>query len=108
MRSCAWSPDGRLLAVASYDNRVRIFCSQFWTLVHDIDHVGALHEADPVTSRFVSFTVYMCTVYITGFVTSRAVVYNESSVETEEGDLETRLALEMAGGGAGVFLSQTR
>ena len=88
VRSCAWSPDGRLVAVASYDNRVRIFCSQFWTLVHDIDHVGALHEADPVTSR--------------------AVVYNESSVEAEEGDLETRLALEMAGGGAGLFLSQTR
>lgn len=29
------------LAVAGYDNRVRIFCSSLDPLVHDIDHVGA-------------------------------------------------------------------
>ena len=84
VRGCSWSPDGRLLAVASYDNKVRIFCSQFWSLVHDIDHVGALHESDPVTCR--------------------AVVYNEDSVETDEADIETRLALEMGG----VYLHQSR
>lgn len=89
VRSCTWSPDGRLLAIASYDNRIRIFCSQFWSLVHDIDHVAALYESDPVTCR--------------------AHVYNEDNVETSpDAELETRLALEMGGATVGVSLDQTK
>ena len=84
VRSCCWSPDGRLLSVGSYDNRIRIFSTQFWSLVNDVDHAAALHEADPVSCH--------------------AVVYNEDSVETDDLDIETRLAVEMGG----VVLKQTR
>ena len=33
------------------DNKVRIFCSQFWTQVHQLDHGPSLHEGDPVSCR---------------------------------------------------------
>jgi len=40
-----WSPSGHMLAIASHDNKVRLFCSQFWTLVHQVEHSPGLHEA---------------------------------------------------------------
>ena len=87
VRSCTWSPDGRLLAIASYDNRIRIFCSQFWSLVHDIDHVAALYESDPVTCR--------------------AHVYNEDNVETSpDAELETRHGQSLNGHDINISLIQ--
>ena len=76
IKTLCWSPDGKILALASHDNKVRLFCSQFWVLIQEIDHPAALHEGDPVTTR--------------------ALVYSEESLET--GDIDAKIALEMVGG----------
>ena len=70
-----WSPSGALLAVASHDNKVRIFCSQFWTQVHQLDHGPSLHEGDPVSCR--------------------ALVYQEEEAPVE--GVDARLAMELGG-----------
>jgi len=76
-----WSPSGHMLAIASHDNKVRLFCSQFWTLVHQVEHSPGLHEGDPVTCR--------------------ALIYQEG-VQVE--GVDARLALELGG----AVLQQTR
>jgi len=82
VKTVRWSPSGQFLAVASYDNKIRIFCSQFWSLIHEVEHSAALHEGDPVSCR--------------------AVVYQEEEVAAQ--DLDARLALELGG----VYLQQTK
>jgi len=77
-----WSPSGQFLAVSSYDNKIRIFCTQFWTLINELDHVAALHEGEPITCR--------------------AVIYQEEEVPAQ--DLDARLALELGG----VYLHQSK
>lgn len=77
-----WSPSGHLLAVASHDNKVRLFCSQFWTQVHLLEHSPSLHEGDPVTCR--------------------ALIYQEEAVSVE--GVDARLALELGG----LIMQQTR
>ena len=77
-----WSPSGQFLAISSYDNKIRIFCSQFWTLLNELDHVAALHEGEPITFR--------------------AVIYQEEEVPAQ--DLDARLALELGG----VYLQQSK
>ena len=32
IKTLRWSPDGKILALGSHDNKVRLFCSQFWVL----------------------------------------------------------------------------
>jgi len=82
VKTVKWSPNGQFLAVASYDNKIRIFCTQFWTLIHEVEHSAALHEGDPASCR--------------------AVVYQEEEVAAH--DLDARLALELGG----VYLQQTK
>ena len=76
IKTVRWSPDGKILALSSHDNKVRLFCSQFWSLIQEIDHPAVLHEGDPVTTR--------------------ALVYSEESLEP--GDIDAKIALEMVGG----------
>ena len=83
LKTVRWSPDGSLLALASHDNKVRLFCTQFWVLVHDIDHPAVMHEGDPVTSR--------------------ALVYSEETLNN--GDIDAKIALELVGG---VLVQQSR
>ena len=40
----SFSSSGKLMAVASFDNRIRIFSTLVWTLVHEVDHFPSLHE----------------------------------------------------------------
>eukprot|EP00092_Neocalanus_flemingeri_P003731 GFUD01004011.1.p1 GENE.GFUD01004011.1~~GFUD01004011.1.p1 ORF type:complete len:477 (+),score=179.33 GFUD01004011.1:30-1460(+) len=82
VKAVRWSPSGQFLAVASYDNKIRIFCTKFWTLIHEVEHSAALHEGDPVSCR--------------------AVVYQEEEVPLQ--DLDARLALELGG----VYLQQSK
>jgi len=76
VRRISFSSSGKLMAVASFDNRIRIFSTLVWTLVHEMDHFPSLHEGDPVSSR--------------------AVIYQEEDVPLL--DLDARLALELGGG----------
>lgn len=78
VKNVQWSPSGHLLAVSSHDNQVLLFCTQFWTLVNQLDHMPSLHEGDPVTCR--------------------AVVYQEQQISLEEDQLDTRVALELGKG----------
>jgi len=75
VKAVCWAPSGALLAVASHDNKVRIFCSQFWTQVHQLDHGPSLHEGDPVSCR--------------------ALIYHEEEAPVE--GVDARLALELGG-----------
>ena len=75
VKTVCWAPSGALLAVASHDNKVRIFCSQFWTQVHQLDHGPSLHEGDPVSCR--------------------ALIYQEEEAPVE--GIDARLALELGG-----------
>jgi len=76
-----FSSCGELLAVASFDNKVRIFSSLTWSLVHELDHFHVLHVGDPVSQR--------------------ALVFNEEDVPLS--DLDAQLALELGG-----LLNQSR
>ena len=51
VKTVSWSRAGDLLAVGSYDNKVRLFCSRVWTVVACLEHPAALHELEPLTSR---------------------------------------------------------
>lgn len=51
VKTVRWSPSGQLLAVGSYDNKIRIFDTLAWSLVHEIEHLPTLHEGEPVTCR---------------------------------------------------------
>lgn len=70
-----WSPSGQLLAVGSFDNKIRVFNSLTFGLMEEMEHSGPLLEGDPVTTR--------------------AVVYMEDDVPLD--DLDTRLAIELGG-----------
>jgi len=78
VKSVTWSPSGHLLAVSSHDNQVRLFCTQFWTLVNQLDHMASLHEGDPLTCR--------------------AVIYQEQQMTAEEDQIDARVALELGRG----------
>lgn len=78
----SWSPNGQLLLVGSFDNKIRVFCTEFWTLINEIEHSAALHEGDPISCK--------------------AVVYQEEEHHSDE--LDARLALEIGG----VYLQQTK
>lgn len=75
VKTVQWSPSGQLLAVASYDNKIRIFDTLVWSLVHDIEHLPTLHEGEPVTCR--------------------ANVFQEEDLPL--GDVDARLAIELGG-----------
>jgi len=82
VKKVVFSESGELLAVGSFDNKIRIFSTITWTIVEELEHSATLHEGDPVTRR--------------------SVIYQEEDVPLE--DLDARLALELGG----VVLQQSR
>lgn len=75
IRKVRFSPSGKLMAVASFDNEIRIFSCLEWTLVNQIDHFHSLHEGDPLSCR--------------------SVIYQEDELPLD--DVDARLALELGG-----------